>query len=535
MGPGFWKLNTSILKDKAFRASFTKFWQRLIMAKVITQELWDDFKVLIKDFIIKFCKKKARADRAIDRDLRNEYYSLVRAENLSPGNFSEQIVNLKHRLNERQQSLFAGSKIRSKADTLDNAEKPSRFFYRAEYIKGSKKKISKIVDIDNIECTSADDISTAFQDFYASLFTSGGIDGATADEFTRDVPVLTKEDADSCDGLITLDELRTALFLMKNDKSPGSDGICKEFYVTFFDLVGDVLCSVLNLSFSNCSMSSSQRLSYISLLCKDAENATALTNWRPISLCNVDYKCMSKVMCLRLGNVLSSLVHVDQTCSVKGRSIFDNVHLLRNVLDYCEQKDLKCAFVSLDMMKAFDRVEYGFMYKCLQAYGFGKSFMSWVRVFYTNISSSVITNGHISFPFPVTRGVRQGCALSPLLYVLCLEPLLIRIRANTDIVGLSLPGTMEDAKASGYADDVTGIVTTEASVGHLLDTCTQYGLASGSKLNMGKTKGLWIGRWQFRNDQPAGLVWGKKNQNLRGLVRQRIQSWGFLAFCCRKV
>jgi hypothetical protein len=223
-----------------------------------------------------------------------------------------------------------------------------------------------------------------------------------------------------------------------------------------------------------------------------------------------DYKALSKYLSLSLGKVLENIVHLDQTCSIRGRSIFDNLHLLRNTYNYCEQKQIKCAFVSLDMQKAFDRVEYDFLFHCLEAYGFGENVVQWIRVLYTNISSSVITNGHISFPFPVTRGVRQGCSLSPLLYVLCLEPLLIRIRNHSNISGLHLPGTTESAVTSGYADDVTGIVTTEESVGNLLDTCTEYGLASGSKLNMGKSKGLWIGAWSDRDDQLFGIVWGKK-------------------------
>jgi exonuclease III len=509
-GPGYWKLNSSILKDRAFRVEFIAFWKKLIAGKIITQDLWDHFKISLKHLVTNYCKRKAQDRRATVRDLRNEYYALVSAERRQANNFTEQIANIKHRISEVNNASFAGSKIRSKADSLENSEKPSKFFHKVEFQRGKKKQIHKIIDMDGIECTEAEDITAAFSDFYANLFTSEGIDQAMADNFLSNVPTLSQCDVDSCEGLITVDELRTALSLMKNGKSPGSDGICKEFYVAFFDIVGDVMCSVLNLAFVEMSMSRSQRMSYVTLLCKDLGNSSNLKCWRPISLCNLDYKAMSKVICLRMTKVMDTIINVDQTCSVRGRSIFDNLHLLRNVSDYVEQKNLKCAWISLDMEKAFDRVEYDFLFDCLQAFGFGPMFISWVKIVYTNISSSVIANGFLSYPFPVTRGVRQGCSLSPLLYILALEPLLIHIRAHPGIVGLSLPGTTESCVTTGYADDVTGVLTSEASIGHLLDSCSQYGRASGSKLNMGKSKAIWMGQWENREDAPYGLTWVKK-------------------------
>ena len=89
------------------------------------------------------------------------------------------------------------------------------------------------------------------------------------------------------------------------------------------------------------TLTPSQRLSLITLLCKNRDYHFLLNYWRPISLLNVDYKIVSKSFSLRLRGVLPSIIHEDQTCSVVGRSIADNVHLLRNVFDFVEQKNLK--------------------------------------------------------------------------------------------------------------------------------------------------------------------------------------------------
>jgi hypothetical protein len=177
-----------------------------------------------------------------------------------------------------------------------------------------------------------------------------------------------------------------ALSVVKNYKSPGSDGLPSEFYSVHFNLVRDILLSVSNLAFVNDRTSESQRLSNVTLLCKDTNNLYHLNNWRPISVCNIDCKILTKCLSHRLSKVLSSVIHEYQTCSVKGRSIFDNEHLLRNICDYIEQNNLKCAYVSLDMLKAFDRAEMGFLHTCLEAYRFGPSFRHWILTIYSDVS-----------------------------------------------------------------------------------------------------------------------------------------------------
>ena len=92
------------------------------------------------------------------------------------------------------------------------------------------------------------------------------------------------------------------------------------------------------------------------LIFKKRGDRKSLKNWRPISLLNVDYKIISKVITSRLANVIEFIVHSDQTCSVPGRSIFSNVTLLRDIMDFIQQTDECAILVSLDQEKAFDRV-----------------------------------------------------------------------------------------------------------------------------------------------------------------------------------
>ena len=92
------------------------------------------------------------------------------------------------------------------------------------------------------------------------------------------------------------------------------------------------------------------------LIFKKHSDRKSLKNWRPISLLNVDYKIISKVITSRLANVIEFIVHSNQTCSVPGRSIFSNITLLRDIMDFIQQTDECAILVSLDQEKAFDRV-----------------------------------------------------------------------------------------------------------------------------------------------------------------------------------
>ena len=183
------------------------------------------------------------------------------------------------------------------------------------------------------------------------------------------------------------------------------------------------------------------------------------------------------------------------------------LHLLRNIIDYVDQKNIPCIFLNLDKEKAFDHLSYDFLFKCLKIYGFGQNFIRWVKILYTDIHSSVMVNQFISEPMNLLRGVRQGCALSPLLYVLCLEPFANQVRLDNDIHGLSIPGSHDSAKCVFYADDGTGILSDLDSCKRLLAKSSLFGRASGSKLNITKTRGMFLGKWKSRSDHPFGISW----------------------------
>ena len=257
-----------------------------------------------------------------------------------------------------------------------------------------------------------------------------------------------------CASPLTYEECFVAVRGMADDKSPGGDGLPKEFYAAFFPVFGQAFfaMAMINRCYQCGVLPESLRGGLITLLCKDQARREHLQCWRPLTLLlNVDYKIVSKAICRRMprgGGGVGDVVGRDQTCAIPGRCIIESLRLIRSVFDYAVDKDIPCALVSFEQAKAFYRVSHEYMFAVLRAFGFGAGAVAWVRLLYTDIFSSVYVNGYVSRAFPVTRSVRQGCGLSLLLYVLCAEPLARRLRLSPQIRGFTVPGRPEDLTAS---------------------------------------------------------------------------------------
>ena len=169
----------------------------------------------------------------------------------------------------------------------------------------------------------------------------------------------------------------------------------------------------------------------------------------------MDIKIITKVLAERLKIVLPQIIHSTQT-AVYGRRIDQNIHMVRDLIEMANRDDDTAAFIFLDQEKAFDRVNHKFLFKTMEAFGIGDTFIKWVSTIYSNANSIVSINGHFSDQIPLKRGVRQGCPLSALLYVLVIEVFAIQLRLNPNIVGFKVEG--EKIVSAHYMDDATIII-----------------------------------------------------------------------------
>ena len=189
--------------------------------------------------------------------------------------------------------------------------------------------------------------------------------------------------------------------------------------------------------------------------------------------------------------MIPDIVHYNQNAYVKGKSIFDAVRAIHDILEFTEREKIQGLMVAIDFKKAFDSINRNFMLETLSAFNFGPTFMRWIRTFYQNITSSVMNNGFSTGPFNIRRGVRQGDPLSPYLFIICLETFAITVRGNKNIQGI-LVGK-EEIKLEMFADDVTAFLRNTRSLEVLLHTADLFNKCSGLEIIFEKTECMFLG------------------------------------------
>ncbi|KAK3508054.1 hypothetical protein QTP70_011712 [Hemibagrus guttatus] len=188
------------------------------------------------------------------------------------------------------------------------------------------------------------------------------------DSFLVGLPKLSERADRELDRELSLEELHEALQRMENGQASGIDGLPAEFYKAFWAVIGQDVLDVLRDSIRRGELPLSCRRAVLTLL-PEKGDLTHRKNWRPVSLLCTDCKLLSKALASRLTKVKERLIHQDQTYCVPDRSIFDNMYLVRDLLDVSSLLGLKTGLIFLDQEKAFDRVEHDYLWKVLEAFG----------------------------------------------------------------------------------------------------------------------------------------------------------------------
>ncbi|KAM7313253.1 hypothetical protein ISCGN_003130 [Ixodes scapularis] len=344
-------------------------------------------------------------------------------------------------------------------------------------------------------------------------------------------------------------ELWNVLKRMKNGSAPGPDGLPTKFYRTFWHILGNFFTAVVGVYFEDLFLPPSFRLGRIVLLPKEGGDHADPGAWRPITLLNSDYKLLAATLASSLQAFLPELVNPRQTCSVSGRRIPTLATLTRDILEFTRTRRANGLLVSLDQANAFDRVEHQYLLGVFDGFGFssesaqlfadlysdlqyllgvfdGFGFSESAQLFaglYSDLRSDLFLKGSLVSRFPVTRGVRQGCPLSPVIFVLSLEPFLVGVDRHPSISGLALPGSGE-LRVSAYADDVTLYLRDEDSLMKALRLFDEYACLSGARLNPEK-KQIFLQRGSLH--VPAISATSPVRHHTRGLVGSAL----FTFFC----
>ena len=507
-----WKFNNSLLKDKLF-ANEINYVIRTVIEEyaalpysreqlpfipkcgiqfVISDQLFLDVLLMkIRSKTISYATMKKRVDQEKERDLQNNIQSLETKIKLTEDEKGK-LESYKQELIALREKKMEGVLLRSRARWVAEGEKITKYFCVLEKRNYVSKQMIRLTLNNGEEIYETKDIIKEVKMFYERLYSDRQLEDCEILDLVEDIPTLTVQEKTSLEGEITLDEASVALKSMKNNKSPGSDGFTVEFFKFFWRQLGAFVVKSLNNGFRKGELSSTRKEGIIICIPKGNKSKDLIKNWRPISLLNVVYKIGSTCIANRLKRVLPSLISEDQTGFMANRYIGDNIRPIYDLISYLNKENMPGLLLCLDFEKAFDSVDWRFMFKVLHAFGFGPDISQWIFKFYRHIKSSVAVNGQLSEWFSIQRGCRQGDPISPYLFILCVEILAIMIRQNKNIKGILIGET--EYKISQYADDTEIMLEGDKnSFEETVKIINTFGNKSGLFLNAGKTSAIWLG------------------------------------------
>ena len=269
-------------------------------------------------------------------------------------------------------------------------------------------------------------------------------------------------------GLLSLSELDAALKRAANGKSPGLDGIPFEFYKVFWGEVGPFLRDVLNSTFSDSSSDSPLAPLLEGLLClipKKGKPRNRITSYRALTLLGADVKLAALAIADRMQLPLDSLIDDMQGAFIRGRDISDNILFRLSFLEYLRDTGHPAWLILTDLANAYDSVRRAYLYSCLETMGFGRfcnlEILRWVRILLGGTSASVLVNGRVLPRFSILEGLPQGSPLSPLLFIVVINPLHEWLNTHAANGRPLLPDGSPSPVANLFADDIGHIESAE--------------------------------------------------------------------------
>jgi hypothetical protein len=282
---------------------------------------------------------------------------------------------------------------RARANWLQNGDRNTSYFHSFATARKKRNCIKKIKNTNGDFVESNDNLNPVIQNYFTNLFSTDNI--AVEPGFLEMItPKVTQQMNDDLIAPYTADDVKKAVFSIGDLKAPGPDGLHALFYKKFWHLVGpDITVAVLK-AINDKNIPDGWNETVIVLIPK-VDNPEEVAQFRPISLCNVVYKIISKMLAARLKVILPDIISPTQSAFVPGRLITDNVLVAYECVHKIKNKRIGksglCA-VKLDMHKAYDRVEWDFLRKMMVRLGFHLEWVDLVMACVSSVSYSVRFN-----------------------------------------------------------------------------------------------------------------------------------------------
>jgi len=423
---------------------------------------------------VRVCTKKIQlAEIQLQKDSSNEEMKSILSD--SQGKLAEVFQNLV----EHNRHLSSSNWLRY-GDTCFKA------FFDFHHI-GKKKTLLRELETEIGSITGQNDLTQYITEYYTHLYSSDAHTPSTTQAQAKcwtDIPVKVTQDTNaSLTRDLTIRDILDAIKTLPKGKALGHDGVPMEFFHEYAKEVAPTLFQAFTAMLKSGATSASINKGRITFIPK-TEDRTRLSNWRPITLLGSIYTVLVKTLAGRIQSVLTHIIRHNQTGFVEGRNILDNVFMAQEALGWAEESEQNLVLLLLDFEKAFDRIEWGFLFTALAKLGFSGTWVSWVGSLYQTASSTIKVNGAIRPDFQLARSVRQGCPLAPYLFILATDVLgYMMVDPKHGVEGLSLlRGSL--IRDQTFADDTALYLQgSPANMGRAQKVLKTFCHASGAKIN----------------------------------------------------
>ena len=379
-------------------------------------------------------------------------------------------------------------KQKSRICWLKNGDSNNGFFFRSCNKRWNSNKILFLEDSNGNNCNSHSEIAAEAVNYYSDLFGTSNSVAEFPDELV--LPQLSPSQQVFLSRPFSAADVFSTVKSMPNNKSPGPDGFSKEFFIAAWEIVGSDFTNAVLYFFQTGFLPRIISATALTLVPKH-RNASRIVDFRPIACCNFVYKCVSKMIAYRLRTLIPSLISINQSAFVPKRLIGDNVLLAQSLLrDYHLNSGPARCTMKLDIRKAFDSVNWGFLFTVLHRMGFPVVFITWIKACVQSCMISVKINGSLEGFFKAAAGLRQGDPISPYLFVICMEVFTSILKGTESSPSFKFHWKCKPCSISHlfFADDVLLFCNGDlGSINSLLSAVSKFEEVSGLVMNKDKS------------------------------------------------
>uniref|UniRef100_A0A803THX2 Reverse transcriptase domain-containing protein n=1 Tax=Anolis carolinensis TaxID=28377 RepID=A0A803THX2_ANOCA len=487
-----WRLNSNILNYEEIIRRIGANWQEIwdINDNNVSRNiLWDTMKAVARGLCIKETynlKKRQERKNKLEKDIEKleKQYIIKRTTQIYNELRAKKEELDKIEIDEVQKNL-----IYLKREFFEYSNKNSKMLARAAQKKKMKNEINAVRDKSGNICRLMKDKLKIFEELYKELYQAGKCSKGKIHKYVKTNWTVKIEETDRelLEAPIKKEEIEQVIRKLKIGKAPGPDGLGPEYYKTFEAMITPKLLELFNAIMDGERIPGSWKQSLTILLPKPKKDLTDPGSYRPISLINQDAKILTAIITNRMSNFMYKYIKQDQCGFVKGRQMSNLIGRVINKIQTIEGEKNKAGILALDIFKAFDSVEWPTIQTIMNKFGLGKRFKNIMSQLYSDNYTKIILNDGITGEIKVTRGTRQRCPMSPILFAMVMELLANVIRKDKELEGI---GT-KLGKISLFADDTLITIKEIMKKMEIIKKhLTAFEWATGLKINWNKSEAM---------------------------------------------